>query len=308
MPKRSRKHHYLPRHYLRGFVDRQGAFVIYDKRTGKTFTTSPDATFFENDLNTVELPNGELSDFLEQLYTHLENQSWKCLNVIRSSSATGSIDIKDKMELFLFLSFLHWRLPGNAIHAEHLSQRAFGETPNLDFFRLSTTDGKSPPPEFVEEFRRSAAWKKAAKLIIPFAPFFVGTKWAESILDWRFAYPADGEKWYIVGDNPIITAGTHDNDPEKCLLDFIFPVAGNVVLISQAERLQNDLPPEFAVALGAAIIERSSRFVACHNEAFLSALVDHYELYHRSGKTSHIVPSLFDIIPRKKSENPGQEA
>jgi len=54
--------------------------VVYDKRTGKTFTTSPDGAFFENDLNTVELPNGELSDFLEQLYTHLENQSWKCLN------------------------------------------------------------------------------------------------------------------------------------------------------------------------------------------------------------------------------------
>lgn len=273
--------------------------MVYDKRTGRTFTTSPDAAFFENDLNTVELPTGEFSDFLENLYTHLENQCWKRLNTIRSSSPTGSIDIKDKMELYLFLSFLHWRLPSNAVHAEHLSQRAFGDSAELDFFRLSRTDGKSAPPEFIRKFRQSTAWEKAAKLIIPFAPFFAGTDWAESILSWRFAYPADGAKWYIVGDNPIVTVGTHDHDPKKCLLDFIFPLAGNVVLISQAERLQNEIPPEFAVALGIAIIERSHRFVACHNEEFLIALVGPYDLYKRSGKTDHIIPDLFDMIPRK---------
>jgi len=297
MSKRSKKHHYLPREYLRGFVDGQGAFVVYDKRTGNTFTTSPGASFFETDLNTIELPGGQSSDFLEKLYTHIENESWSCLNRIRSASVSDSISIRDKMELFFFLSFLHWRLPGNSDHAERLSRHFFHEGSEMDFVRLTSTDGTAPPAKVVEELQQSPAWKKMAKLVIPFAPFFSGEDWLNSILSWRFALTGDDKSWYIVGDNPIIAEGSHDGNPERCLSDFFFPVSGRVMLMSGSNELQkNRLPPEFTVVLGTAILDRSHRFVACHNDRFLEAIVDLYDQHRRLGNTNRIIPELFEML------------
>lgn len=65
----------------------------------------PDAAFFEKNLNTVELPEGEQSDFLEVLYSKIENQLWKSFNTIRYSSISTPIEPLDRINLFLFVLF-----------------------------------------------------------------------------------------------------------------------------------------------------------------------------------------------------------
>jgi intein-encoded DNA endonuclease-like protein len=49
----SRKHHYLPRYYLKGFTDAEDGFFVYDKQKDKMFRSGSIAAFYENDLNTV---------------------------------------------------------------------------------------------------------------------------------------------------------------------------------------------------------------------------------------------------------------
>jgi hypothetical protein len=100
--KPSKKHHYLPRYYLKGFTDKEGSFFVYDKHADKIFPTSPDTAFFENDLNTVILPDGSSSDFLERFYTEIENQSWSSLDSIRNFTPNTPIELSDRMNLFLF--------------------------------------------------------------------------------------------------------------------------------------------------------------------------------------------------------------
>jgi hypothetical protein len=80
---RSKKHHYLPRHYLNGFTNSDNSFFVYDKQKDKIFPASPDDAFFQNNLNTVVLPDGNSSDFLEDLYADLENRCWRSINSIR---------------------------------------------------------------------------------------------------------------------------------------------------------------------------------------------------------------------------------
>ena len=298
MKKRSRKHHYLSRHYLRGFTDSVGCFFVYDKLSGKIFRTSPDAAFFENDLNTVTFPDGSQSDFLESLYAQMESQAWPSLDNIRNSTADAPIYLRDKMDLFLFLSFLHWRLPGNAPFAERLSQRFFGPEKELGFFKLKSKKGTAVPQEVIDRIRTSLAWKKASRLIVPFAPFFKGDSWCEDLANWRFLYPTDGSSWYVVGDNPIVTRGCDDHDPATCLKEFIFPVSGSILLISCGEHLGKTLPPEFTIQYGSALIERARRFVVCHDKSFLEALLSDHELHVRFGKTGHIVPELFHMAGR----------
>jgi hypothetical protein len=301
--KPSRRHHYLPRHYLRGFAGDDGSFFVYDKQNGAIFPTSPDAAFYENDLNTVILPNGSRSDFLEDLYTGVENQSWDSLDNIRRSALSTPIDLMDKMNLFLFLSFLHWRLPGNSEFSGELSQRFFGPDNRLSYFNLKSRTGASVPKEIIEKIKSSPAWKKAAKGIVAFAPFFSGGTWSADLENWRFLYPGDDKNWYIVGDNPIITHGPNDHDPLICLKEFIFPVSGRILLISFSGRIREVLPPAFAIQYGAAIIQRSQRFVACQDKAFLTALVKHYGLYVRFGKAGTIITELFDMLPEPEGHS-----
>ena len=99
----SKKHHYLPRYYLKGFTNNDNHFYVYDKQTDNIFLSSPDDTFFENHLNTATLRDGSKSDFLEDMYAEEENEFWEYLDNIRSSMPTVPISHLDKMHLFFFL-------------------------------------------------------------------------------------------------------------------------------------------------------------------------------------------------------------
>ena len=129
MPKKqSKKHHYLPRKYLKGFTDKNNGFWVYDKKEKKIFKSSPDSTFFENNLNTINFSNQESSDFLEDLYTNLENQSWKSFDRIISSNKNNPIQDLDKMNLLFFLLCLHQRLPANKNYIQKISNKLnFGD-------------------------------------------------------------------------------------------------------------------------------------------------------------------------------------
>lgn len=295
---RSKKHHYLPKHYLRGFVDSNNSFYVYDKINNRIIPNplTPDSAFFENDLNAVIFPNGKRSDFLEDLYAHVERQSWRSLDSIRNSTSTTKIEIWDKMNLFLFLSFLHWRLPSNINYVEELSKHFFtADNKNLGYFSIKSKRGENVPKEIIDEIRNSSAFKKASKLMLPLAPFHDGS-WSERIPNWRFIYTGDGNNWHFVGDNPIITRGDNDHDPVNCLAEFVFPVSGNIILINTNEPINKGLPPEFVIQFNISIIERAQRFVACQNRGFLEALIKYYNLYVQYEKTDSIISEMLDML------------
>jgi hypothetical protein len=295
----SKKHHYLPRYYLRGFTNSEGVFFVYDKHTGKIFATTPDSAFFENNLNTTESPDGNQSDFLEDLYTEIENQSWNSLDSIRDSDFNTPIKHLDKMNLFLFLLFLHWRLPCNSELIDKLSDVFFRGGNDIDYIKLLSKTGNAVPKETIERIRRSLSFKKSAKVIVPFAPFVKDENWCRNLEDWRFIYTGDDSSWHIVGDNPIITPGDSDHDPVNCLKKFIFPVSGKILLVSGYGLTSQVLPPEFVIQYGAGIIERAQRFVACHNRGFLEELIKYHHLHVQSGKTDIIIMELFRMLNKK---------
>jgi hypothetical protein len=292
----TKKHHYLPRYYLRGFTNEGGSFFVYDKQSDKIFATNPDASFFENDLNTVILPEGGTSDFLETAYTDIENDSWKSLDSVRVSTPNSSIHPIDKMHLFLFLLFLHWRLPSNVGFIEELSKDFFSGDNALDYFRLVSKTSEDVPKEVVERIKHSPAFKKSAKIIVPFAPFFKDNHWWKTLDKWQFAYSGDDKNWFIVGDNPIITRGNYDHDPVSCLKEFVFPVSGKILLLSVNRHLHGTLSPEFIIQYGTAIIQRAQRFVACQDKGFLEALIKDYKLHIQFDKTNIIITELFNML------------
>jgi hypothetical protein len=294
---RSKKHHYLPRHYLKGFTDSQNCFFVYDKQADKIIPpTTPDAAFFENNLNTVTFPDGNTSDFLEDLYSDMETSSWESLDNIRKSNSKTPIKISDKRSLFLFLSFLHWRLPSNIDFVEQLSGKWFLDNNELDYFKLKSSTHEKVPDEVKEKIKNSPAFKKTSKILIPWAPFFKDNNWDVTLQYWRFFYTGDEKTWYIVGDNPLITKGESDHDPVNCLKEFVFPVSGKILLVNVNKTVSKDLPPECLVDCNISIFERAERFVACQDKNFLESLIKYYKLHAQYRKTNIIIPEMFHML------------
>lgn len=294
MNKISKKHHYLPRHYLKGFTDENGGFFVYDKINDNIFSSSPDTKFFENNLNTIEIKEGQSSDFLEDLHTHVENTCWNSFESIRNSFKDTNINQMDRMNLLLFLLFLHWRLPVNQKYVEELSKHSFDPNDTtLNFFYLKNKDGSTVDPKIVDTIKNSPAFIKSSKILIPFTKFYKDKNWGEQITNWRFLYTNDNKDWYFVGDNPIITNGENDPDPIHCLDEFIFPISGRILLVNSKRKIKNELPEDFIIQYSVAILQRSHRFIAHENKKFLEAIVDHYKIYKKFNKTNIIIDDLF---------------
>ncbi|MDH5186552.1 MAG: DUF4238 domain-containing protein, partial [candidate division WOR-3 bacterium] len=274
----SKKHHYLPRHYLNGFTDSKNRFFVYDKQTNKIIQTTPSATFFENNLNTITYPNGSNEDLLEDIYTDIENRCWVSFDKIRASNYKTPIELLDKMHLFYFLLFLHWRLPSNIKFVEQLSEKLFLDNNQLDYFKLKQKSGEKVPGDVIKKINRSLAFKKFTKIVAPEAPFFKDKDWAAKLENWRFFYTGDEKNWFIVGDNPIVTRGIQDHDPVYCLEEFIFPVSGKILLVNINPPIDKSLSPKSVLECNIAIIERAQRFVACQNKDFLEALIKLYKV------------------------------
>ena len=292
----SKKHHYLPVHYLEGFTDGNNSFFVYDKKADEIFPTNPDGAFFENNLNTLTLPNGDSSNFMESYYTEIENESWGSINKIRKSNYKTTIEFTDKIYLYSFLLFLYWRLPSNIEFGEKLSEKAFLDNNEVDFFKLKSKSGEKVPDGVADIIKNSPAFKKSFKQIIPFIPFYKDKDWAMSLGKWRFLYTGDNKSLYIVGDNPFIIKEGNEHDLVNCLKEFVCPISGNILLISTSEPTKSVLPPEFANDYNTAIIERAQRFVACKDKGFLEALINYYKIHIQYGKTNIIIPEMFKMM------------
>lgn len=293
--KPSRKHHYLPSHYLKGFTNDKGNFFVFDKKTNKIFKSSPDNIFFENELNTVILPKGDKSVFIEDQYTQIENICWPSIDKIRKSDSKKIIDFSDKEFLFMFLVFLYWRLPDNISKVEKLSETAFTEENPASYLLLKNKNGEKIPSKVIEGIRGSSAFKKSFRLVLPFVPFLKDKSWGDKIQNWKFFYTENSKPFYVVGDNPIIIKNNND-DPANLLDEFIFPISGNILLINNIPSVTTNLPPDFIIQYNTAMIEKANRFVVCSDEITLKALVTYYNQYIIYGKNDTIIDEMFTFL------------
>lgn len=296
--KSSKRHHYLPRCYLRGFTNSEGSFYVYDKHADKIFLTSPDASFFENNLNTIQSSGDESKDFLEGLYRDMENELCPAIAyIIKADHAKDVIGLGIREQIFLFLLFLHWRLPSNIAYVQALASNSFNENGELNYFTLTDKQGIVASAAEIEKIRSSASFEKVIKVVAPFAPFFHDSSWEKKLLNWRFLYTGDEDNWYMVGDNPIITKGFCDSDPVSCLNEFVLPVSSKILLVNTPRKpIMKDLDSEYTVQFNAAMIARAHRFVAFQNENFLKEMIKYYKIYVQHNMINSVITDMFQML------------
>jgi hypothetical protein len=166
----SKRHHYLPQFYLKGFTNKAGTFAVYDKSKNilKRGEYSPKTHFFEEGRNTV-LVNGEEDDFIERtLYQKIDNDLAPIFEKINKADG-NFLNVENIFHLKSFIAFLYWRIPAN----DHLLDTMVKdlEFSHLGFSIKNRETGEPISKEAEGRFRNDIAFKKMCSLVLPFSTF-----------------------------------------------------------------------------------------------------------------------------------------
>lgn len=282
-------HHYVPKIYLKHWLNDSGVVYIYNKKTGKTSPSSIDGQYFgKNHLNTITYPDNTKGYWVETAFAELEGKIAPVLNKIATSSlsTSGDISYEDKLMLSMFVSAQFWRLPANTefIKAE-IENNGFSN------MGLSATDRKSGRKLTDEEassiykhISSTDLFQKAYPVLMALLCTAQNSNY-DNLQNWHFYFQHPGR--HLTSDNPIM----YTTIPTKNSIfrDFLLPVSSDVLLIATS-RAFDAVGPSMSNALNILQVYRANQFVVGNNEGYLREIVDIYE-------------SKFKTIPLHDVEN-----
>jgi len=289
MPKISKKHHYIPQCHLRGFLNDQGSFFIFDKKTGKLRETNTADVLFEKDRNTTISLDGHKSDWLEKVYNSLENKIAPIFNEINTEKGRHRFSNSNKLNLGLYIATLYWRLPVTDHISEKIKKdRGLAATP----FNLFRKDGSSATETEKKQILATKGMEKAYRLLLTFASIH-NQDYLKQIFSWKFLFNDPG--YFLICDNPIIKDG--EIDDVDVLNKFVMPLSKECLLINNEFVPVNRLPKYFFIQMGVAMFHQAERFVCCHDRNFLEHIIKYYDdVYKKFDKTESIIPELFNML------------
>jgi len=133
-----KRHHYVPRTYLRPFCDAEGRLHIYRKDTPDTpLRQSPDSAAFRNHYYAQPLPQGgNDSNTLEDLFSQVESK-WPAIIARMAARADLNVDIE---HIYSFMTLQKARVPASRDATEAIYAASVKST-----LRGLDAAGKLPP-------------------------------------------------------------------------------------------------------------------------------------------------------------------
>ncbi len=226
----SKKHHYLPEFYLKGFTNEDGRFSIYDykqKRIKKNLFY-PSTHFFDNrNLVTVE---GEVTDIPEKLYSAIDERHAPLIKKMQTNRDVLNPTVDELLSLQEFISSIFWRIPKNNEYyiEQYKSNPLF--TKNLGLFNKITGEFDK---SVTEKIINTEAFIKSIKSALPIILMHNSAINNSDIENWQFCYNDRGD--FITNDNPIVFRKRNPNDIFDS--EFIFPISKHHLLIRTYKKI-----------------------------------------------------------------------
>jgi predicted nucleic acid-binding protein len=264
----SKRHHYIPQFYLKGFTNNAGTFSIFDLRKGslKNGLFFPKSHFFEYDRNTLDI-DGVKTDFIEKGFQKLEDKTKSIFDELQKANGHIELDANRIFDLQLFVLCTYWRIPWTDGELNKiLNSSNFNE---YGFKLMNINTGEHCSNERVEELLQTNGFVESLRTVMPILQF-TKTKDNEDLENW-IVYYSGGQGVHITGDNPIVVR----ESTEKNLLskELIMPLTKRQVLIrSKNKFITKTLDPVFAVKLDMLIFLQSTLYVCGQNAEYLTSI------------------------------------
>jgi hypothetical protein len=275
---------------LKGFTHNGKQLFIYDKKKDEVRPGNIENSFTLWTRNTVTWPNGERSDWLEDMYASIESDSaYLFPKIINSTPQEEAYTYLDKLMLSMFVAALFWRVPSMD---QHIGKMINDEGFKNRRFYLEYPEGWSEADKKRMEslLLRDPAFQKIYPLFLIFEPYFE-KDYSRFLDDWKFYYHDPGR--FFAADVPAITRTT--SDPKTILNEFILPLAPNRILVaSKGKPLQIDR--EWTLHVDLQLINQAERYVCSNDELFLRAMVDLYKSEGHTPGSSHLRDLVFQVV------------
>lgn len=283
------RHHYLPQFYLKGFVNTNGKFKIYNVleqrfiKNGKDF--SPESHFFEIDGNTILL-NNEKDDFLETFYSNSDNFASIFFNKIQRSRDVPGFGLTDAdmPALQYFIAVLFWRNPKNFNKVEILSTNS--DLKNLGIKIINKKGEPIEDLELEEKLKQDPNFIKSMKYWIPNATYLtiLNCDTPLTIQSFPKGLPS------LCSDYPIIFRNSQN--PNVYLDDFIFPLTNDLLLI-RAKKI-NNISTDIKVAIDLIILKQAINYASCTDKAYIYLLNKYFSDNYNT--TEELIESVFQQL------------
>lgn len=305
---KSKKHHYLPVHYLNGFTDSSNTFYVYDKQQDKILPNnespekqSSESKFYENNLNIVNI-NKEVRITLEEsAYTKFDNEWSAVISQIRSLDALGieEVTILQKIKTIFYFFHLFWRLPHNdklfdvLIKKHGISNEFFGFylEKNREKVFLPDTEIKH-----IKEFLLNTDSRKIIKGLLPYAPST--TIEIEKLLEkWNLFSFENKSARVIIGDNPFLVNNI-DLRLDNVFEEVIVPISKNKFLCL-SEKVPSFLDVNLLTFINLSVIYQSKRHVACDDLEYFKFLINKYKYLMSIFPKHNFTKETFNIMHKQ---------
>jgi hypothetical protein len=288
----ARRHHYVPRFYLRGFCNGDGLLFVVDAKTKKEFTTAPENVAAEKDFNRIDI-EGVPPDAVEKAFANFEGEVAPALERI---AKVGSFkDKNDRLLVLNLITLLAIRNPRKRESIGNFQGELFKKMLALTYqtrerwesqVRQMKAEGCLPEgmdtdyetlKEFVKKgdfkikMNRTTDIKMEIELIDDLLPFFVNRKWSL----WKARNDSGG---FVTSDHPVCLRWSEKEDAKGFYppgygmtnTDVLFPLTTDLALIGRFEGEETELTAGlFTVAsYNANIIGLAQRQIYARDNAY----------------------------------------
>lgn len=288
----SKKHHYLPRFYLKGFTDSKNEFYVFDKVKEEIRKGKPDNSFYEKYRNTAYGKDkvGK-TNILENMYAQYDSRASSVFREVRNSKLNDPILTPYNLAILrLFIINLFWRIPSHDKLLDLLIDTNSFKDLGFQFINKST--GKPIEKNAEDDLKQIEAWRKMYRVIVPHLSSrkeFQKTNYE----NWKLMYRP--QEYNITGDNPIMLYSFEDFSSLN--EELLFPISKNILLCNTKKKIPPTLPPKFNVLTDLLVLLNSKRFVCCVDKSYLDLVVNKF-YSEAKGKNfrRYILDSIFDYF------------
>jgi hypothetical protein len=289
---KSKRHHYIPQFFIKGFTGEDGKLSVFDKTKGTIdkIRKSPKQIFFERNRNSFNI-NGNETDFLEKIYQFGESKfadTYKKLNGISEKIEFTAYDI---LHLSLFISEIYWRIPiQDKLFSEYMKDYDF-EKASFNIIDKKTRD-KTPISQ-LKELIEEPAFIETLKHITAMENYIENSKNIKTE-NWLIYYiPKKEPQLKILCDNPVIVRNKSENILES---ELIFPLSkGKTVYHTKGKRLKK-IPATNNVAIDTLLYLQAEKYVCCADESYLNSIIEISKLYNTPEKILYLKNEIFEVF------------
>lgn len=292
----SKRHHYLPQFFLKGFTGNDGKLAVYDlqKNELRKKRVTPKQIFFEWNRNTFHV-QGEDTDFVEQLYQRIDSDFAPIYKKILDQQGTSNIETKDLMHLLLFIGYTYWRVPKTDEEIRKIARNSSAQELHIEIKNKITNE--SAPKDIVDRIISEPAFVESYRMIRPVFDYLKNDP-TKNLENWNVYYsPRHANELHVIGDNPIVLKD--DNVANIFSNELVFPLTkGKAIFHTKGKKLRL-IQPGDTVNIDLLIFLQSERYICGPNGSYIKALSKIAGNFTNDNQVKQLKEEVFGIFEIK---------